>query len=257
MVQTTTEWYRAPEQYLVKTRNNKRTSERLYRANGWPEWQGLGGRGGYVSVLSKTLDAMYWSSATAMCDPVEVTECGSRYVVVGRSRGYNRRDGRTFCLLGHDIADWPGFLKKLMGPGSGARRFWDRMDEGTRLAVKGWSGGAVTAELREAVKASLDRVLSDARDLYSAEAWKADILEPHERRLVGELQAGTIRRDDLGDLNRRLLERTFPEHVFPSPKNNLAPVKDAVQGDYGGGASDGHVYLVGWPEKGNADKGGR
>jgi hypothetical protein len=255
VVQTTTDWFRAVEQYLYKTRSLKRTSELAYQPNGWPPWQGIGGRDGYVSILNRTLDGLLWSSATAKCDPKDVIEGPEGYVVVNRCTGYTKRDGRTFVLLDHDVADWPGFLRKLASQGEGAtqsggKRFWERMDAPTHAAVKAWKDKDVPEDLQLLVRDSLDRVLSDRGDVYSADVWpEADFKRHDEKRLLAHYKAGTIGRDERGDFNRRLLERAFPEHIFVCPKSNVAPVLDAIQSEYGGGESDGHIYLIRLPRK--------
>jgi hypothetical protein len=255
LVQTTTDWYRAVEQYLFKTKNLKRTEERAYKANGWPEWQGTGGRDGYVSILSRQLDNLVWSSATPNCYPKDVVEGRDGYIAVNICTGYSRKDGRTFCILDHDVADWPGFLRKLVSQGeapatSGAKRFWERMDADTRAALKAWKDKDVAEELQLMVRDSLDRVMSDSFDVYSPDVWpESDFNRNDEKRLLALCKAGTAGGTDLGDFNRRLLERTFPEHIFACPKSNVTPVLDAIQSEYGGGASDGHIYMVQWPRK--------
>jgi hypothetical protein len=41
-----------------------------------------------------------------------------------------------------------------------------------------------------------------------------------------------------------LLEKGYPQYIFSAPKANRAPVLRAVQEDFGGGFSDGHIYLL-------------
>jgi hypothetical protein len=256
LIQTSTNWFRAPDQYLRKTQGVKMSPDGtcLYEQNGWPKWQGIGGRGGYAAILSRKLDSILWSSATALCDPTDAAECRGGFVVVSKCLGYNARDGRTFCLLDNDIADWPGLAKALVSQGraaadSGAKRFWDRMDAATRTALQSCAGQDVPEHVRQQVRDALDRVVSDSRDLYSPDIWPESALGAHEKKLLAQTRKGTIHPDDRGDFNRRLLERTFPEHVFVCPKDNLAPVLDAVQDEFGGGYSDGHIYLLTWPRK--------
>jgi hypothetical protein len=62
-----------------------------------------------------------------------------------------------------------------------------------------------------------------------------------------KLKDGRITDNELGDFNRRLLEKAFPRYLFPHPVENRAAILNPVQGQFGGGYSDGHIYLLTGP----------
>jgi hypothetical protein len=99
-------------------------------------------------------------------------------------------------------------------------------------------------EFPEAFYAELNRILVEGKTLYDPAAWNGCEFSHYEMKLIGRLKAGAIGEDELADLNRRLIEKGFPEHVYAYPKSNRPPVLNAVQDEFGGGYSDGHVYLL-------------
>ena len=90
----------------------------------------------------------------------------------------------------------------------------------------------------------MSTTIEQLRNLYDAQAWKGIELDTVEQNLIRRLEAAAISDAELLDLNRRLLERAFPNHVFRCPKDNRPAIRNAVQEEYGGGYSDGHIYLL-------------
>lgn len=246
LVQTTNQWYRATTHYRVEGK----PARMVFQKNGWPEFQGLGGHGGYVAVLNPELDSLLWSSVIANCDHTDAVACESGLIVVARCSQGIKFDGRTPAFLAYDIADWPGLVAKLAaaatsGAPSPARQVWQRLGEPLRATLAARRPGeAVTAELQRRVLEEFDEIVFDQRSFYDPAAWPKAVFDAYEQELVEKLKAGAVTDDELGYLNRSLFEQGFPEHVYARPKNNLTPAVRAVQARHGGGASDGYIYLL-------------
>ena len=245
LVQHTNKWFHANSHYFLA----KGKPAASWLPNGWPKFQGLGGEGNYVAVLNPELDSLLWASVFANCEPADAVACETGLIVTGRATGWNAFDGRTPALLDFDIADWPGFIAKLVAGQTGpARQVWNFLSEPLRSALKAWPATtAPPAELQAQLRDELDELLFDQRGFYEPAAWPDAVLDPYEQELLAKLKAGPITDDELGYLNRTLLEIGFPTHVFARPKHNLTPLVRAAQPDYGGGPTDGHIYLLKTP----------
>ncbi len=244
LVQTTTDWYRATDHYRRQVVNQD-TTDILHLPNGWPHYLGTGGAGSYLTVFEPEFRGLRWSSAMAMVNHTGIAGTPDGGVVaVGVATGGRASDGRDPTLVAHDVADWPGFRETLGGDGAAAR-FRGRLPEelwADWTAVP--DGQDPPADLQERIFAGLNRILGFEAGLYDAATWPAFPRDPTEAEHLEALEANAIEREDLADLNRRLLEATFPDHIFVAPKHNRPAVRNAVQERFGGGFSDGHIYLL-------------
>jgi hypothetical protein len=245
LVQHTNRWFRANSHYF-RDKDNPAAS---WLPNGWPKFQGLGGYGNYVAVLNPELDSLLWSSVFANCEPADAVACETGLIVAGRATGLNAFDGRTPALLGFDLADWPGFIAKLVAGQTGpARQVWKFLSEPLRAALKALPATTPPpAELQNQLRDELDELLFDQRAFYEPSAWPDAAFDSYEQELLAKLKAGPITDEELGYFNRSLLELGFPTHVFARPKHNLTPLVRAAQPQYGGGPLDGHIYLLKTP----------
>lgn len=246
LVQTTNRWFHANTHYF----REGKPSHYVFEENGWPRFQGLGGHGNYVAVLNPEFDNLLWASVIANCEHTDAVACEGGLVVAGRCFGAVAGDGRTPAFVACDIADWPGLIAKLTAAGrSGgsktARRIWERLDEPLRAELGSHRGGSEPPEaLQNRVLDAFDEILFDDRSFYDAAAWPTADFDAYEQQLLEKLRAGTIDDEELGYLNRGLFERALPEHVFARPRHNLTPAVHAAQDRFGGGASDGYIYLL-------------
>lgn len=275
LVQTTTKWYRAANQYLMEARAGTAYGNLLvFQKNGWPSWRGIGGRGPYVTIFPPDFKTMSWSSAMARCHHNDVKECRLGVVAVSRCEAVCKdkkavgQDG-WFIQRGvappsfgkYTIAHWPEFLATIRKQGqaqaaSPAKQVWDHLSDEAKAAIKGVDSAAkkVPADVRKTVIGELNGILG-ADSLYNADAWKGYSAEKagfttpipviqHGKRLLAKLKAGELPDKNLPDINRRLLEWAFPKYIFRSPKENQPPIRNAVQDEFGGGFSDGHIYML-------------
>jgi hypothetical protein len=246
LVQTTNRWYHANTHHFYEGK----PSHPVFRPNGWPIFQGLGGHGNYVAVLNPQFDNLIWSSAIANCEHLDAAANEKGLAVVGRCSGEVAADGRTPAFTPYDVADWPKLIAKLTaaakpGPPSPARQVWDRLSAQTRAALAALPANqAPPEELRARLLDDFDRILFDDRTFHDPAAWPNAAFDPYEERLLAKLRAGDIAEDELGYLNRTLFEQAFPDHVFARPKNNLTPVMGAAQPRHGGGVCDGYIYFL-------------
>ncbi len=245
LVQTTNRWYRATTHFL----RQGKPARQIFHPNGWPVYQGHGGHGGYVAVLNPEFDNLLWSSVIANCEHTDAVASKDGLIVTARAITDVKQDGRTPAFVSYDVADWPGLIAKLATSGSGAsasvRRIRDRLDTSLREALTSHRQGREPAdELRERVLDAFDEILFDDRTFHDAAVWPDADLDAYERDLVKKLRAGTIGEEELGHLNRGLFERALPDHVFARPRHNRTPAVRAVQGGFGGGSSDGYIYLL-------------
>jgi len=255
LVQTTHKWFRATTHYF-----RKKGEGYHFNNKGWPVFQGLGGHGYYVAVLTPEMDNLLWASTIATVVHRDVLACEKGLVAVGRAFGVLAGDSRTPALLHYDIADWPGLITKLVSASAGnapsaARQVWARFDMALQRRLKSHPAGRKPDEaLKTAVADALDEILFDDRTFYDAALWPNLELDGYESSLLERLKQKEITEEELGYLNRALLEQTFPEHVYARPRHNFTPVLDAIQPRYGGGPTDGYIYLLEPPPGMRLDK---
>lgn len=250
LVQTTLRWFRDPEQYLWQGDYKREGGGIEVTASGWPAYIGLGGRGDFVAVLSQDLRSVLWSSAAAMCRHNAIAEVPGGIVAVSTCTGLNRKDGRTSLFVNHDIAHWTKFLLAVRARAaqpdpSPGRRLWGFISTGLKSAMLTLEPETeLSVGVKKRLLYELNKILIDFPNFYDKGSWKKFTFAARERELIALAEAGTIEGKDLKELNRRLLEMAFPKFVFQSPKSNRAPLLNAVQNQFGGGYSDGHVYLI-------------
>jgi hypothetical protein len=252
LVQTTTRWYRDPDhfgwdpEYRVTGGGIRVTEE------GWPDYIGLGGRGGFSAVFAPDFKSVLWSSATALCEPAGL--CDSRRGIVAASTcfGAVTKDERSPLFMRHDIRNWTEFMLQLRtqatsGGESLAKRLWSRyFSQGLKGEILAVQPGkdTVSVALQKRFYAELNGILSEGASFYDEAAWAGCALTAEEKGLIAREAAGKLGRKERAELNRLLLEKGFPRYIFAAPKANRAPVLRAVQEDFGGGYSDGHIYLL-------------
>ncbi len=249
LVQTTTEWFRAPDQYQRETMGQERLDVRILE-NGWPAFQGIGGRGSHIIVFDGMMTNVYWSSAIANMrhqDMIGTRDGG--IVAVGSVNG-DGIEGRDASLWEYDIAYPNEFARKLVAQArasrpSAGRQVWKYLRDDTRknlFAVV--DGNDLTTDMVAELRDDINDFLFDARDFYDPQIWSNEDFTRYERIYISQLHDPYMPEDSLGILNRCLLERSFPEHIFPHPKENRPPIVNAAQETFGGGFSDGHIYLL-------------
>jgi hypothetical protein len=253
LVQTTQAHFRDHFHYLNRGR--------LPSPDDWPVWLGLGGTGHYIAVLTPKLDRVLWASAMPCSEHTGVVAVPGGLVVVARCTGIDARDGRSpalYCfnsMLLNDIRNWPGMVRKLVASAGGAatpvQRIWTRLSAKTRDMAGTWVKGAVKNEaipqaLRTALIEDLDELLFDARDLYDAAVWTEPGFDAGEEATIRKLKThpAAVTRDELGYVNRRLLEKALPDHVFVVPRPNRLLAMKGAQMEYGGGPGDGYIYFL-------------
>lgn len=250
LVQTTTRWFRATDHHEVHLDADNRVVGIKLDKKGWPHYLGLGGREDFSAVFSPSFSNVLWSSATAHCEHEAMRETGRGIVAVSVCLGADRKDGETPYLKENHIAGWRDFLGRLKTQGESAtpspgRQLWGLLTDEMKKAVGVQSQRTDPEdEFPEAFYAELNRILVEGKTLYDPAAWKDCEFSHYEMKLIGRLKAGAIGEEELPDLNRRLIEKGFPDHVYAYPKSNRPPVLNAVQDEFGGGYSDGHVYLL-------------
>jgi hypothetical protein len=250
LVQTTTRWSRATDHAdVIRDANGKIHGWKLDE-RGWPRYLGIGGRGDFSAVFSPGFTNVLWSSCLANCQHAALRATARGIVGVSRCRGASANDGRKPFFETHDLADWLGFLRLLKKQGetdapSAGRKLWPWLSEDLRKQASAFEREKdVTDEFKEDLFTELNQILAGRKDLYDAAVWQGGVFSDYERKLLTRLAAATIADEDLADLNRRLLEKAYPEHVYACPKSNRPPTLNAVQDEFGGGFWDGHLYLL-------------
>lgn len=250
LVQTTTRWFRATDHHEVYLDADKRPAGVKLDKKGWPHYLGLGGREHFSTVFSPSFSNVLWSSATALCEHKAMRETSRGIVAVSVCLGENSKDGETPYFKENHIVGWQGFLRRLKTQGESAtpspgRQLWSLLSDSMKKAV-GAQGEMAEPEddFPGTFYEETNRILVEGKTLYDPAAWKDCEFSHYETKLIERLKAGAIKEDELPDLNRRLIEKGFPEAVYAYPKSNRPPVLNAVQDEFGGGYSDGHVYLL-------------
>jgi hypothetical protein len=264
LVQTTTNWYQAANQYLQDVELGAVFGKQLYHPNGWPIWTGVGGRGGYCAVFTADFGTMLWSSAIARSKQVDAVETRRGVAVVGSSLAVCtdvKQRTRDPGFVEHDIAYWPEFLAALASDAqksdpTPAKQIWKFLSDDLKTAIRTVKKDdkSVPADVQTKVYEELTVLLAE-KGFYDEAAWKDWTCERagyhtpipavrHEKTLLAKHKSDQIAPDELRDLNRRLLERAFPKYVFRAPKENQPAFLHAVQEEFGGGYSDGHIYLL-------------
>lgn len=252
LIQTTQQHFRDSRHYLKGN---------LPTPDDWPVWLGLGGAGDYVAVLTPNLDSLIWASVMPCCEHTGTVAVPGGLVAVARCNGTDAHDGRSpalFCFNSvqmNDIRNWPGMIRKLVDSASGAptpvQRIWTRLSAATRQQAQQWIKGAVKGEaipagLRTRLIEDLDELIFDARSLYDPAVWLDPGFDSGELATVAKLKtaADSVTREELGFVNRRLLEKALPDHVFVAPRSNKLLAMKGAQMDYGGGPGDGFIYFL-------------
>jgi len=253
LVQTTTDWFRAPDQYKHDSQPYK-MGPRSRQENGWPIWQGIGGRGPYVAVLSPDLTELWWSSSAAQCRHTALAAHPKGVVAVSYCERDGNYDGRDPLVTARDFADWPGLVKRLNAKGpkdapSPERQLWLHLPENLRDELALVESGEISERTRVRFRRAVIDLQLEAEDFYDSAAWPDAEFDPYETRLLAEIRDRRIAPHELAYFNRGLLERAFPEHVWARPKHNMTPVVNAIQPEFGGGPSDGHIYFLQRPEE--------
>ena len=261
LVQTTQKYCRSVWHYLDRGR---------HEPGEWPTWLGLGGEGHYVAVLSPDLDKLRWASVMPCLEHTDSVAVPNGLVVVARCDGDNAGDGRPpalydydHALLLGDVRDWPGMVRLLVKsaekPRSPAGRVWSRMDEDVRRSMREWFRTSGTSkrmpkDLRSKVAGQFDKLIFDDTGLYDPSVWPDPKFDSGQKATAAKLPGGKVTQDELGLVNRRLIEQALPEHIFAIPGSNRLYAKNGVQMNYGGGPGDGFIYLLrpppgGWPPR--------
>lgn len=214
---------------------------------------GLGGRGGYVQVITPNMDKVLWAASVAMCLVKDMADTKRGLVVVSRSTGERDDDGETM-LAGNHVAEWPDFISALKtqwtaGTPSPGKRIMGFFPPELRESVLKTDPGKVDDTVKSMLMMELNNLIANRDDLYDETSFKGCALGWVEDLLVRKWGLKTISDADREELNRRLLELAFPRHIFASPKTNRPPIRKALQPDFGGGASDGHIYLLTRPRR--------
>jgi len=252
LVQTTTRWFRAGDHYNVWRTAEGKTGGIKYKKNGWPDFIGVGGRGEFSTVFSPGFTNVLWSSCLAKCGHKQMRETTRGVAAVSVCTGAKRDDGRKLFFEDHDVAHWREFLTTIaaqakadeMSPG---KRLWDYLGDEIKkelAALKPKSIREIPDELKEKVFEEFNRLLVEGEDFWDGESWGDMEFSYYEELLLKKVDDAEIEEDDLIFINRRLLEKAYPKYVFECPKDNRPPVVDSVQPWFGGGYSDGHIYLL-------------
>jgi hypothetical protein len=252
LVQTTTRWYRDPDHFGWDPEYRVTGGGIRVTDTGWPDYIGLGGRGGFSAVFAPGFKCVLWSSATALCEPTGLCDSRRGIVAVSTCYGAATQDERSPLFMRNDIRNWTEFMLHLRaqatsGGESVAKRLWSRYFsqglKGEILAVQP-GNDTVSVSLQKRFYSELNGILSEGASFYDEASWAGCALTADEKRLIARESAGKIGRKERAELNRLLLEKSYPQYIFAAPKANRAPVLRAIQEDFGGGYSDGHIYLL-------------
>lgn len=248
LVQSTTRWFRSAHHYNQITRGLDTVGTALL-PNGWPDYLGVGGNGEFSAVFTPDFKTVLWSSALAEIEHAAMAACPAGIAAASVARGFDRGDGRSPLFEEHDVADWPGFLAALRAAGaadadSPGKRLWDALQPGTQAAVRAVGDDrAPDATVRELIFADLNERLKTP-GLYARALWPQLPTDRIETTYLTWLAGDGLPDTYVADFNRRLVEHAFPDHVFRAPKSNWTPILAAAQPTFGGGYSDGHIYLL-------------
>jgi hypothetical protein len=256
LIQTTQKHCRATHHYAM-TGGKPGPLPLKYRfaENGWPVYQGLGGAGNYLAVLSPELDALQWSSIMPNCEHTGTAAVSGGLVAVARCTGEDAQDGRTPAVMPYDIADWYNLIRRgvesAKGKPSQVQRIWTRIPAEERQKAEAWLKEANPKQsppevLQGALRRCLEDIVFGARDLYDPALWPQPDLEADQ---VALLQQASLSPDALGPINRRLMEQALPEHLFPLPRSNRLRSMAGAQAAFGGGSLDGYIYLLRAPKE--------
>jgi hypothetical protein len=146
-------------------------------------------------------------------------------------------------------------VRKLVNSAAGTpapvHRIWTRLDPSVRQQAENWVRNAsaysfVPEGLRQAIVDGLDETIFDDRSLYDPAVWPDPGFDPGEAETVKKLAArnAPVSRDELGYVNRRLLEKALPDHVLQIARSNRLLAMNGAQMGYGGGAGDGFIYFL-------------
>lgn len=170
---------------------------------------------------------------------------------VSRCTGESDNGGDGYNNFGdRHLVRVPEFLQTLAKQAAAAtpsasKQMWQYFSDDLKAVAKSAKPGArLSKEQMQLFYDDFNRMLMEGDKLYSDRVWPAAKLSWIEKKLAGRLTAGNIAEDDLKELNRRLLEKSFPKYIWKSPKDNRPPVLHVVQEEFGGGYSDGHIYLL-------------
>ena len=215
---------------------------------------GVGGAGPFSAVFTPDFSRLLWCSVIAMCDHADMRACGDGVAAVSVCRGDDTGDGRTPSFVQYDISDWPGFLTAIRdGAASGkacpSKRLWSFFSRGLKMSILAHTPGEQPSiALKKRFYHELNYILVNCPKLHDEESWQGCSFDAREQRMIEKARGEGIGKKELKVLNRRLIEKGFPEHVFAAPKSNRPPVLEAVQPDFGGGYCDGHLYLLKPPQ---------
>ncbi|OHB67337.1 MAG: hypothetical protein A2V70_00180 [Planctomycetes bacterium RBG_13_63_9] len=131
-----------------------------------------------------------------------------------------------------DVADWPGLCSALdaagdQQPNGSAARVVELLPPETRQrVVQALQSGTYSAEFRQQTRDALNHLLAD-RKFYQEEAFVGTKLsEPAERLL--DLNLDRLPEADVEQLNRLLLESTFPDQIKPHLQRPWRRVADVT-----------------------------
>ena len=249
--QTTTRWYRDTDHYHWQGDWRQDGGGITVTTNGWPAYIGVGGRGSFSAVFSPGFKHVLWSSAIAMCEHAAMCPTKRGIVAVSVSIGHDAKDGRTPVFMAHDVGDWPKFLmalrKEAVKPGdTPGKRVWTFLSDGLKdkMLLMDPEARDVPFEVKKRLFFEFNKILMEFPNFYDEKSWRKCEFSEFEKKLIAMAKSGKMEKKLLMELNRRLLEKGFPKHIFTCPKSNYAPVLNAAQPKFGGGFSDGHVYLL-------------
>lgn len=253
LLQTTQDWYRPGDHYLQNYDHQMKPRDVQKRANGWPAYMGLGGKGPFATVFAGDFKSVLWSSAMAGCYGAGAAAGTKGVAIVGRCMATVDREGRDPRFLIDDFASWKKFIDRLrLRAGSKTpspeRQVWKLLSPGLQKTIAGLSPSdkLLTSShdrMKTQVRTDLNAIL-ERQDFYVKGAWNTEAFDKVGKGLLARLETGGLKGRDLLNLNRRLLEQAFPDSIFRCPKSNRPAVVKAVQPKFGGGYCDGYVYLM-------------
>ena len=249
--QTTTRWYRDTDHYHWEGDWRQEGGGITVTTNGWPSYIGVGGRGSFSAVFSPGFEHVLWASAIALCEHADICHTKRGVVAVSVNTGHDAKDGRTPVFMAHDVGNWSKFImalrKEAVKPGeTPGKRIWTFLSDGLKdkMLLMDPEAKEVPFEVKKRLFFEFNKILIDFPNFYDEKHWKKCRFNEFEKKLIAMAESGKMEKKLLMELNRRLLEKGFPKHIFRCPKSNCAPVLNAAQSKFGGGFSDGHVYLL-------------
>lgn len=252
-VQHTTEWYRSADQVQYKINADGSAGDKLFWPNGWPMWIGTGGRGQFAMVITPNMDKVLWASSIAECRITDLADTTRGLAIVSRSTGAKDGDSEVMLADNH-VAEWPGFVATLKAEGSAAapssgKRLMSLFPDALRESIMQSEPKKVDDALKSMLMTEFNNIIANREDFYDEESFKACSFDWMDDWLIRKFRLKTISDEERVELNRRLLERSFPKFIFQAPKANRPPIRKALQPDFGGGYSDGHIYLLVKPRR--------